>query len=81
MSARPTITLASVLITSLLGICLTPVQAATPDHWFETLKDNATDRELHRFLYNMPKGGDLHNHLAGAIHPVSYTHLTLPTKA
>jgi len=37
--------------------------------WFETLKDNASPEELHKFLYAMPKGGDLHHHLTGAIHP------------
>jgi len=47
------------------------------DNWFETLKDNATDQELHRFLYAMPKGGDLHNHLTGAIHPEWFHELAL----
>jgi len=34
--------------------------------WFESLKSNATDEELYRFLYAMPKGGDLHNHMSGS---------------
>ena len=51
--------------------------ANTSDHWFESLKDNATDRELHRFLYAMPKGGDLHNHLTGSIHPEWFHELAL----
>lgn len=28
--------------------------------------------ELHAFLYRMPKGGDLHNHLAGAVYAENY---------
>jgi adenosine deaminase CECR1 len=41
--------------------------ASTPtDDWFETLKATATPRELYTFLYALPKGGDLHNHLPGA---------------
>jgi adenosine deaminase CECR1 len=35
--------------------------------WFEQFKQVATDEELYRFLYAMPKGGDLHNHSAGAV--------------
>ncbi|WP_439106071.1 adenosine deaminase family protein [Congregibacter sp.] len=35
--------------------------------WFETFKREASDEELYRFLYAMPKGGDLHNHLSGSI--------------
>ncbi|MDA1206155.1 MAG: adenosine deaminase [Proteobacteria bacterium] len=35
--------------------------------WFESFKASASDRELHGFLYAMPKGGDLHQHLSGSI--------------
>lgn len=56
-----------VILASLL-LMLAPASWAAED-WFETLKDSASDIELHRFLYAMPKGGDLHNHLTGAIHP------------
>jgi len=35
--------------------------------WFETFKASATDKELHQLLYEMPKGGDLHQHLSGAM--------------
>ena len=35
--------------------------------WFEELKATATPTQLYRFLYAMPKGGDLHNHLTGAV--------------
>ncbi|MBX2848343.1 MAG: hypothetical protein KTR16_08485 [Acidiferrobacterales bacterium] len=35
-------------------------------NWFEKFKTTATDEELYRFLYAMPKGGDLHNHMSGS---------------
>jgi adenosine deaminase CECR1 len=50
-----------------------PASAAVPQSgddmftWFESFKREATDEELYRFLYAMPKGGDLHNHLSGSI--------------
>ncbi len=56
----------------LLGLAM-PLRAALPpaspamDEWFEQFKLSASDEELYRFLYAMPKGGDLHNHLSGAI--------------
>ena len=38
--------------------------------WFERLKSSASNEELHDFLYAMPKGGDLHQHMAsGSIFP------------
>lgn len=45
------------------------VLAANP-HWFEDFKQNASREELYVFLYNMPKGGDLHNHLSGSSLPI-----------
>lgn len=36
------------------------------DHWFESFKATASDKQLYAFLYAMPKGGDLHNHLSGS---------------
>ena len=47
--------------------CATPL-AASKD-WFEKFKSEATDSELHEFLYEMPKGGDLHLHLSGSGFP------------
>ncbi len=35
--------------------------------YFDSIKNDSS--ELLAFLENMPKGGDLHNHLAGAIYP------------
>src|SRR5882724_5960222 len=37
------------------------------ERWFEEFKARATPQELYTFLYALPKGGDLHNHLEGAI--------------
>ena len=34
---------------------------------FEAVKTSAKPAELYAFLYALPKGGDLHNHLGGAI--------------
>ncbi|WP_317930046.1 adenosine deaminase [Halioxenophilus sp. WMMB6] len=42
------------------------VEAASPHDWFEQFKASASDAELYQFLYLMPKGGDLHNHLSGS---------------
>lgn len=36
---------------------------------FEEIKQTAKPAELYTFLYALPKGGDLHNHLGGAIRP------------
>ena len=33
---------------------------------FELIKAEATAEELYRFLYDLPKGGDIHNHLGGS---------------
>lgn len=67
----------AVLVLLLLAVLMTmgsrPVKAAVPapsddvSSWFETFKREASDEELYRFLYAMPKGGDLHNHLSGSI--------------
>lgn len=34
--------------------------------WFEDFKAAATKEQLHQFLYEMPKGGDLHHHMSGS---------------
>ncbi len=84
LNTAPTPSLVGMLLLLVVAAGLlstTAVIAANPpspaSHWFETLKDNASDRELHRFLYAMPKGGDLHNHLTGAIHPEWFHELAL----
>lgn len=45
-------------------IACAPVRAS--DEWFETVKAQASPEQLYHFLYALPKGGDLHNHLSGA---------------
>jgi adenosine deaminase CECR1 len=54
-----------VLVTLLLASLSGTASAAEP--WFERVKASATPEQLYTFLYALPKGGDLHNHLQGAI--------------
>ena len=49
----------------LIGLCFCCVELR--GDWFEEFKRNSSDAELHQFLYEMPKGGDLHHHLTGSI--------------
>src|SRR5882762_7673042 len=54
-------------IVALLLILLVPVgHPAAAERWFEEFKAKATPKQLYTFLYALPKGGDLHNHLGGA---------------
>lgn len=51
----------------LAAICLTgKVLAGDFANRFEEIKRSVTPAELYTFLYALPKGGDLHNHLGGA---------------
>jgi adenosine deaminase CECR1 len=50
---------------SLLSGSLQPADAA--ERWFEEVKATATPAQMYQFLYALPKGGDLHNHLPGAV--------------
>lgn len=54
----------------LLVVVLTflSLQAAHAD-WFDDIKASGNAEDLYRVLYYMPKGGDLHNHLSGAVFP------------
>lgn len=57
-------------VAMLLSQCLAaavPVASEDMPAWFEAFKASASDDQLYRFLYAMPKGGDLHNHLSGSI--------------
>ena len=56
---------AAAVVLSLLMSLSQQVSAA--ERWFEEVKKNATPEQLYTFLYALPKGGDLHNHLQGAI--------------
>jgi len=52
-------------ITLLALAAALPARAVEP--WFEQFKDTATPEQLYTFLYALPKGGDLHNHLTGSV--------------
>lgn len=59
---------ASVLV--LVTICLASrVLAGGFSERFDTIRKTASPAELYTFLYALPKGGDLHNHLGGAVRP------------
>jgi adenosine deaminase CECR1 len=49
--------------------------------WFEDFKDEATKEQLHQFLYEMPKGGDLHLHMSGSGFSEWWFELALAAKA
>ena len=64
------ILLASQLIFSLQSLAEPlPNQESNDTHWFENFKKNASDKQLYQFLYNMPKGADLHHHASGTGFP------------
>ncbi len=52
-------------LTTLLIILLLPFVANAD--WFDEIRDGDDKEALYRTLYYMPKGGDLHNHLSGAV--------------
>ena len=57
-------------VAMLLSQCVAAAVPGASDDlpaWFEAFKASASDEQLYRFLYAMPKGGDLHNHLSGSI--------------
>jgi len=60
---------------------LSASKALAGEQWFETFKKEASDAELYQFLYAMPKGGDLHNHLSGAAFPEWWLELALAQEA
>jgi adenosine deaminase CECR1 len=57
----------SALLSFVFGIIALDPSAHAAERWFEDVKATATPAQLYRFLYAMPKGGDLHNHLTGAV--------------
>jgi adenosine deaminase CECR1 len=65
MRRRPRI-FRSALFAFLLCVFVLQPPARAAERWFEDVKATATPAQLYRFLYAMPKGGDLHNHLPGA---------------
>lgn len=61
---RPRLAAVSLLVPLLLSLSNV---ASAAERWFEEVKATATPQQLYTFLYALPKGGDLHNHLEGAI--------------
>jgi adenosine deaminase len=75
----PCAVLASFLLLCLQARAQTPAPKAAPGKLspeqraaraFEAARENPL--ELRAFLFSMPKGGDLHNHLAGAVYAESW---------
>jgi adenosine deaminase CECR1 len=52
-------------LTAFLIVLLLPFVADAD--WFDEIRDGDDREALYRTLYYMPKGGDLHNHLSGAV--------------
>ena len=65
--------LAFALLSASSALAVGPVFERAP--WFEAFKARADDVALYRFLYAMPKGGDLHHHLSGGAFPEWYLSL------
>ena len=63
-----------------IGLWLLLSQTASAD-WFDDLKAQGIADDLYRVLYHMPKGGDLHNHLSGAVFPEWWYETALAQKA
>jgi adenosine deaminase CECR1 len=63
-----------------LGCLSVGAGATTSGDWFEEFKATASDSELYTFLYAMPKGGDLHNHISGAVMSTWWYDLALAQK-
>jgi adenosine deaminase CECR1 len=63
-------TLLRSLVWILFAALIGPTQAQNDfSARFADIKKSATDEQLYRFLYDLPKGGDLHNHQDGAVWP------------
>src|SRR5258708_39293624 len=59
-----------VSLSVLFAVLVAPMRAQNDfSARFEEIKKSATDEQLYRFLYDLPKGCDLHNHQDGAVWP------------
>jgi len=65
---------------SLMLVASTSLFAAEED-WFEVLKARGDTEALYRVLHAMPKGGDLHNHLSGAVYSEWWYEIALAQEA
>lgn len=57
----------SAVLAAFVSFASISAHATVSNDWFEQFKTTASDEDLYRFLYAMPKGGDLHNHISGAV--------------
>ncbi|MDR0910672.1 MAG: hypothetical protein LBM77_13020, partial [Spirochaetaceae bacterium] len=62
--------LISLLLLVLAASCQTTSAIATSAEPFDSIRSNKA--ELQYFFSQMPKGGDLHNHLTGSIYAETY---------
>ena len=65
-------------LTAFLIVLLLPLVADAD--WFDAIRDGDDKEALYRTLYYMPKGGDLHNHLSGAVFSEWWYELALAQK-
>jgi adenosine deaminase CECR1 len=65
MTSMTALLLAGFTVALMSMATMQPAAAADP-HWFEQMKVDASDAELYQLLFEMPKGGDLHEHLTGS---------------
>ena len=56
----------SCILSMVLVIFSSTVWSKNTTDWFTEFKNTATPQQLYNFLYMLPKGGDLHNHLGGS---------------
>ncbi|HWA85778.1 MAG TPA: hypothetical protein VG710_06125 [Opitutus sp.] len=69
------------LLLGIAGFFLCNLRAADFADRFEELKTHATPAQLYALLYDLPKGGDLHNHSGGEDRPeVLFTIATDPKR-
>jgi adenosine deaminase CECR1 len=59
----------TLIVVGLLAILQTTRAETEFSARFEEIKKNASNKELYRFLYALPKGGDIHNHQDGSSWP------------
>ncbi len=80
MAARPPAGVAPVPIAATIHSPTTkaPVPQPTIDAYFEKIRTSRA--ELTAFFSQMPKGGDLHNHLTGAIYAESFLNFAIDQK-
>src|SRR4051812_28443395 len=71
VAQAPLLSCAMRRISSFLAVAFvcTPLLASSFSNRFEELKKAAAPAQLYTLLYDLPKGGDLHNHSGGSDRP------------